>query len=89
LESYYFLNARYLGVRKIDDIKLKRIENNPTGFNTWQYASSLKFSFSTLALGVRYFPKEIFTEGKYKNEDYGSWNIYLTVNLPGANGKKK
>jgi len=89
LESYYFLNARYLGVRKIDDIKLKRIENNPTGFTTWQYASSLKFSFSTLALGVRYFPKEIFSDGKYKNEDYGSWNIYLTINLPGANSKKK
>ncbi len=89
LEGYYFLNARYLGVKKFDDIKLKRIENNPAGFNKLQYASSLKISFSTLALGVRYFPNEIFSDGKYKNEDYGHWSIYFTVNLPGDNRKKK
>jgi hypothetical protein len=89
LEGYYFLNARYLGVKKFDDIKLKRIENNPAGFNKLQYASSLKISFSTLALGVRYFPNEIFSDGKYKNEDYGNWSIYFTVNLPGDNRKKK
>jgi hypothetical protein len=89
LEGYYFLNARYLGVKKFDDIKLKRIENNPAGFNKLQYASSLKISFSTLALGVRYFPNEIFSGGKYKNEYYGNWSIYFTVNLPGDNRKKK
>ena len=89
IEGYYFFNARYLGVKKFDDIKLKRIENNPAGFNKLQYASSLKISFSTLALGVRYFPNEIFSDGKYKNEDYGNWSIYFTVNLPGDNRKKK
>ena len=89
LEGYYFLNARYLGVKKLDDLKLKRIEHNPAGLNKFQYASSLKISFSTLALGVRYFPEEIFSAGKYKNEDYGSWSLYLTFNLPGSNGKKK
>jgi hypothetical protein len=89
LEGYYFFNARYLGVRKLDDLKLKRVENNPRGFNNIQYSSSLKISFSTLALGVRYFPKELFSEGKYENEYYGNWNIYLTINLPGSNRKKK
>ena len=89
IEGYYFFNARYLGVKKFDDIKLKRIENNPAGLNKLQYASSLKISFSTLALGVRYFPNEIFSGGKYKNEDYGNWSIYFTVNLPGDNRKKK
>jgi hypothetical protein len=89
LEGYYFLNARYLGVKKIDDIKLKRIESNPQGLRAWQYSSSLKISFSTLALGVRYFPNEIFSSRKYRNEDYGNWSIYLTVNLPGANSKQK
>jgi hypothetical protein len=89
IEGYYFFNARYLGVKKIDDIKLKRIENNPAGFNTLQYASSLKISFSTLALGARYFPKELFSSGKFANEDYGNWCIYFTVNLPGSNRKKK
>lgn len=89
LEGYYFLNARYVGVTKIDDLKLKRIENTPAGFNQLQYASSLKISFSTLALGVRYFPKELFSSGKYVSEDYGRWSIYFTVNLPGANSKKK
>jgi len=85
IEGYYFLNAQYVGVKKIDDLKLKRIENNPAGFNALQYSSSLKISFSTVALGVRYFPDEIFSSGKYKNEDYGNWSIYFTVNLPGAN----
>lgn len=89
IEGYYFFNARYLGVKKLDDLKLKRIENNPSGFNTLQYASSLKISFSTLAIGVRYFPKEIFSGGKYINEDYGNWSFYFTVNLPGSNKKKK
>lgn len=89
IEGYYFFNARYLGVKKLDDLKLKRIENNPAGFNTLQYASSLKISFSTLAIGVRYFPKEIFSGGKYINEDYGNWSFYFTVNLPGSNKKKK
>lgn len=89
LEGFYFVNARYLGVKKNDDIKLKRIENNPSGFNNWQYSSSLKISFSTLALGVRYFPDELFSEGKYENEHYGNWSIYLTVNLPGSNRKRK
>ena len=89
LEGYYFSNARFLGVKKIDDVKLKRIEKNPKVFNALQYASSLKISFSTLALGVRYFPNELFSGGKYANEDYGNWSIYFTVNLPGANRKKK
>jgi hypothetical protein len=89
LEGYYFSNARFLGVKKIDDVKLKRIEKNPRVFNALQYASSLKISFSTLALGVRYFPNELFSGGKYANEDYGNWSIYFTVNLPGANRKKK
>ena len=89
VEGYYFINARYLGVKKLDDLKLKRIEDNPAGFNKLHYASSLKISFSTLALGVRYFPTELFSNGKYVNEDYGKWSIYFTVNLPGANSKKK
>lgn len=89
VEGYYFFDARYLGVKKIDDLKLKRIEENPAGFNKLQYASSLKISFSTLALGVRYFPTELFSSGKYVNENYGNWCIYFTVNLPGANSKKK
>ena len=76
-------------MKKIDDVKLKRIEKNPKVFNALQYASSLKISFSTLALGVRYFPNELFSGGKYANEDYGNWSIYFTVNLPGANRKKK
>jgi len=89
LEGFYFVNARYLGVKKLDDLKLKRIEHTPTGFNKMQYASSLKVSFSTLALGVRYFPTELFSIGKYVNEDYGKWSVYFTVNLPGSNRKKK
>jgi len=89
IEGYYFLSARFLGVKKLDNLKLKRIEDNPAGFNKLQYASSLKISFSTLALGVRYFPSELFSGGKYINEDYGNWSIYFTVNLPGANSKKK
>ena len=89
LEGYYFFNTRYLGVKKLDDAKLKRIENNPTGINSVQYASSLKISFSTLAIGVRYFPEELFSSGKFANEDYGNWSIYFTVNLPGSNRKKK
>ena len=89
IEGYYFINARYVGVKKSDDLKLKRIESNPNGFNHWQYSASLKISFSTLAIGVRYFPKELFSSGKYLNEDYGRWSIYFTVNLPGANSKKK
>jgi hypothetical protein len=76
-------------VKKNDDLKLKRIEHNPSGFNNWQYSSSLKISFSTLALGVRYFPKNLFSDGKYANEHYGNWSIYFTVNLPGSNRKKK
>lgn len=88
-EGFYFLNCRYVGVRKIDDLKLKRIENNPIGFNKWQYASSLKISFSTLAFGLRYFPKPLFSGGKYIAEDYGKWSFYFTVNLPGTNSKKK
>jgi hypothetical protein len=89
LEGFYFLNARYLGVIKNDNIKWKRIENDPVGFNSWQYSSSLKINFSTLAIGVRFFPEEIFSGGKYANEYYGNWSIYLTVNLPGSNSKKK
>jgi hypothetical protein len=89
VEGYYFINARYVGVKKLDNLKLKRIEENPAGFNKLQYSSSLKISFSTLALGVRYFPSELFSSGKYVNEDYGKWSIYFTVNLPGANSKKK
>lgn len=89
LEGYYFLNARFLGVKKLENLKLKRIEENPAGFNKLQYSTSLKISFSTLALGVRYFPSELFSSGKYANEDYGNWSIYFTVNLPGANSKKK
>lgn len=88
-ELYYFMNSRYIGVKKIDNLKLKRIEYNPSGFNTWQYASSLKISFSTLALGLRYFPKPLFSSGKYLAEDYGNWSFYFTVNLPGTNSKKK
>ncbi len=88
-EGYYFFNSRYVGVKKIDDLKLKRIENNPSGFNPWQYASSLKISFSTLAFGLRYFPKPLFSGGKYINEDYGKWSFYFTVNLPGTNSNKK
>lgn len=88
-EIYYFMNSRYIGVKKIDNLKLKRIEYNPSGFNTWQYASSLKISFSTLALGLRYFPKPLFSSGKYLAEDYGNWSFYFTVNLPGTNSKKK
>lgn len=89
IEGYYFLNSRYVGVKKIDDLKLKRIESNPIGFNKWQYASSIKISFSTLAVGLRYFPKPIFSSGKYLAEDYGNWSFYFTVNLPGTNSKKK
>lgn len=89
IEGYYFFNSRYVGVKKIDDLKLKRIENNPVGFNHWQFASSLKISFSTLAFGLRYFPKPLFSSGKYLNEDYGKWSFYFTVNLPGSNSKKK
>ena len=89
VEGYYFINARYVGVKKLDNLKLKRIEENPAGFNKLQYSTSLKISFSTLALGLRYFPNEIFSSGKYVNEDYGKWSIYFTVNLPGANSKKK
>lgn len=89
VEGYYFMNCRFLGVKKIDDLKLKRIENNPNGFNHYQLASSLKISFSTLALGIRYFPNSLFSSGKYVTEAYGNWNIFLTVNLPGSNGKKK
>ncbi len=89
VEGFYFLNSRYVGVRKIDDLKLKRIENNPNGFNQWQYASSIKISFSTLAFGLRYFPKPLFSSGKYAAEDYGNWCFYFTVNLPGTNSKKK
>jgi len=88
-EGYYFLNSRYVGVKKIDDLKLKRIENNPNGFNNWQYATSLKISFSTVAFGLRYFPKPLFSTGKYVAEDYGNWSFYFTVNLPGTNRKKK
>lgn len=89
LEGYYFFNSRYVGVKKIEDLKLKRIENNPHGFNAIQYASSLKISFSTLAVGIRYFPNPLFSSGKYKNEEYGKWSFYFTVNLPGSNRKKK
>jgi hypothetical protein len=89
LEGYYFLNARFLGVKKLEDLKLKRIEENPAGFNKLQYSTSLKISFSTLALGVRYFPSELFSSGKYVAEDYGNWSFYFTVNLPGTNSKKK
>lgn len=89
VEGFYFINSRYVGVKKIDDLKLKRIENNPDGFSNWQYASSLKISFSTLAFGLRYFPKPIFSSGKYVAEDYGNWSFYFTVNLPGSNSKKK
>jgi hypothetical protein len=89
VEGYYFLNSRYVGVKKIDDLKLKRIESNPIGFNKWQYASSIKISFSTLAVGLRYFPEPIFSSGKYVAEDYGNWSFYFTVNLPGTNSKKK
>lgn len=88
IEGYYFFNARYVGVKKTEELKLKRIENTPSGFNAFQYGSSLKISFSTLALGVRYFPKEIFSSGKYQKENYGKWSIYFTVNLPGSNKKK-
>jgi hypothetical protein len=88
VEGYYFINARYVGVKKLDNLKLKRIEENPTGFNKLQYSTSLKISFSTLALGLRYFPSELFSSGKYMNEDYGKWSMYFTVNLPGANRKK-
>lgn len=88
VEGYYFINARYVGVKKLDNLKLKRIEENPAGFNKLQYSTSLKISFSTLALGLRYFPSELFSSGKYMNEDYGKWSMYFTVNLPGANRKK-
>jgi len=67
VEGYYFINARYVGVKKLDNLKLKRIEENPAGFNKLQYSTSLKISFSTLALGVRYFPSELFSSGKYVN----------------------
>ncbi len=88
-EGYYFINSRYVGVKKTDNLKLKRIENNPDGFNSWQYATSLKISFSSLSFGLRYFPKPLFSGGKYANEDYGNWSFYFTVNLPGTNRKKK
>jgi hypothetical protein len=88
-EGYYFFNARYVGVKKIDDLKLKRIENNPHGFNNFQMASSLKISFSSLALGLRYFPQPLFSSGKYVAEAYGNWSLFLTVNLPGTNREKK
>jgi len=88
-EAYCFINTRYVGVKKLDDLKLKRIENNPIGFKTVQYASSLKISFSTIALGVRYFPRPLFSSGKYVAEDYGKWSFYFTVNLPGKKSKKK
>jgi hypothetical protein len=89
LEGYYFLNSRFAGVNKIDGLKLKRIENNPSGFNPWQYSSSFKISFSTLALGVRYFPEHLFLRGQYVHEDYGNWSFYFTFNLPGKNSKKE
>lgn len=89
VEGYYFVNCRFVGVKKIDDLKLKRIENNPLGFNAKQYAASLKISFSTLAIGVRYFPRSLFNSGKYMEESYGNWSFYFTVNLPGSNRKKK
>lgn len=89
VEGFYFFNSRYVGMKKIDDLKIKRIENNPNGFNKWQYASSIKISFSSLAFGIRYFPKPIFSSGKYFAEDYGNWSFYFTINLPGSNRPKK
>ena len=89
LEGYYFINARYVGVKKIGELKLKRIENTPNGFNPWQYSTSLKISFSSLAIGLRYFPQQLFYSGKYAEEDYGKWSFFFTINLPGNNRKIK
>ena len=89
IEGFYFFHCRYVGVKKYDNLKLKRIENNPNGFNKYQYATSVKISFSMFALGLRYFPKPLFSTGKYVAEDYGKWSFYLAVNLPGSNQNKK
>jgi hypothetical protein len=40
-------------------------------------------------LGLRYFPQPLFLGGKYVDETYGNWSLFLTVNLPGTNRKKK
>lgn len=88
VEGYYFINSRYVGIMKIDDLRLKRIENNPHGFNNYQFASSIKISFSSVALGLRYFTRPLFSGGKYVSEDYGNWSFFFTINLPGSNKNK-
>lgn len=88
-EGYYFFNSKYAGVKKLEQLKLKRIEIDPSGFNSIQYSSSLKISFSNLALGLRYFPNSLFSSGKYIDENYGQWNFFFAVELPGDNRKSK
>ena len=82
IEAFYFFADRFTAKKEVNQVRYRFIENDYNQLHRFQLAPTLRIGFNNLAIGARYFIWETYKDGKFKNENFGNFNVFLTLYLP-------
>jgi len=82
VEAIYFFADRFAAKKTDGNIRYRYTENDYKNLNRFVLVPTLRIGFNNLAVGARYYLQEAYKDGKFKQENFGNFNVFLTIYLP-------
>lgn len=82
VEAIYYFSDRFAAKKTDGNVKYRLTENDYANLNKFVLVPTLRIGFNNLAVGARYFLQEAYKDGKFKQENFGNFNVFFTIYLP-------